>query len=74
MWLNSWIRLVCEHTSVGCGAHMLMYLTGVTISTTLVNAGLTTFDKIHGTNPRELEMVRTPHNTHEKHYLTGFIS
>ena len=32
---------------------------GLTFSNTLVNAGLTTFDKIHSTNPRELELVCT---------------
>ena len=42
-------------------------LSGVTISTTLVNARLTTFDKIHDTNPRELEMVTTTH-THLQLY------
>ncbi|CAI8023475.1 Probable ATP-dependent DNA helicase HFM1, partial [Geodia barretti] len=36
-------------------------LSGVTISTTLVNARLTTFDKIHDTNPRELEMIVNRH-------------
>jgi ATP-dependent DNA helicase HFM1/MER3 len=34
---------------------------GLTISTTLVNAGLTTFDKIHAINPRELELVVNRH-------------
>ena len=32
---------------------------GLTLSTTLVNAGLTTFDKLQETNPRELELVWT---------------
>lgn len=32
---------------------------GLTLSTTLVNAGLTSFEKLRGTSPRELELVST---------------
>ena len=30
---------------------------GLTLSTTLVNAGLMSFEKLRGTSPRELELV-----------------
>lgn len=35
----------------------LISRTGLTLSTMLVNAGLTTFQKIEETNPREIELV-----------------
>ena len=31
---------------------------GLTLSTTLVNAGLTSFERLRNTNPRELELVK----------------
>lgn len=34
-----------------------MCVSGQTLSTAMVNAGLTTFSKIEQTNPRELELV-----------------
>lgn len=34
-----------------------MLVSGLTLSTAMANAGLTTFDKIEQTNPRDLELV-----------------
>lgn len=36
---------------------MCLCVSGQTLSTAMVNAGLTTFNKIEQTNPRELELV-----------------
>lgn len=36
---------------------MSLCVSGQTLSTAMVNAGLTTFSKIEQTNPRELELV-----------------
>lgn len=36
---------------------MLHRISGQTLSTAMVNAGLTSFSKIEQTNPRELELV-----------------
>ena len=55
-----------------------LFLSGLTLSTTLVNAGLTTFEKILETNARELELIVNRHppfgnqvswSTHHFHYL-----
>lgn len=44
------------------GFLMLIFCsTGVTLSTVLVNAGYTTFDKLLEANPRELELVVNRH-------------
>jgi len=42
---------------VRCGTSLLVSLSGITMATVLVNAGLTTLDKILDMNARDLELV-----------------
>lgn len=43
---------------VGCiDLHLISLILGPTLSNALVNAGITSFQKIEETNPRELELV-----------------
>ena len=44
---------VCVCVCVCCA-----FYAGVTLSTALVNAGITSFEAVLNSNPRELEMVR----------------
>ena len=55
---SSLTKLVSSSQILSCNAHSP---SGVTLSTVLVNAGYTTFDKLLEANPRELELVVNRH-------------
>lgn len=56
---------------------ILHCISGQTLSTAMVNAGLTSFSKIEQTNPRELELVKNTAGFQEfyvrKNFMSGFL-